>query len=450
MNHAQDDILSYATTLQASTEEVYAVGEDVKNYIPSLRDDDVGRVVIFNGQLVYTGEDLSETDLETAESLGYLNMSEEDYGYMLGLHYLEVGVKNHAEDTTKIGTALGTSSNPYVTIAGINYGLGWYKIITAEELTSLGLSENQQSYLLEKDYSTNGYIVKYNSSSVQCVKGKMMYAGESNEIWEYTFNYAGEENGVVVTNMLTGVTKDSTKTASQFGELVPTKTYAASGTTSGVIENYYKDDYTYDIDGGVILTNTTNILSMPIDQTKPINNMLSVNITFKCDIDNQVGYPYDVVNSSTVGGCLFAISDVVSLFTTRISIYKGWLKVFTYTNDSNLNAAYDYSRNGLAVFDISEYNNKYVNLQVTAKCNEKTKIYINGSLVKEINSGTLNNLTYNYCTIGDVRSGRGMKFAGNVYNFALYGDILSDEEVAQNWNYVKNELGINEAGDKVN
>jgi hypothetical protein len=71
-------------------------------------------------------------------------------------------------------------------------------------------------------------------------------------------------------------------------------------------------------------------------------------------------------------------------------------------------------------------------------------------LVREINSGNLSSLTYNYCTIGDLRAGRGMKFVGNVYNFALYGDILSDEEIAQNWNYVKNELGINEAGDKIN
>jgi hypothetical protein len=359
-------------------------------------------------------------------------------------------VKNHAGDSVKIGMSLGTEANPYVTIAGINYGLGWYKISAEEELTNLGLTAEEQTYLLGRDYSTNGYIVKYSSGSVQCVTGKMMYAGESNEIWKYTFNYTGEENGIVVANMLTGVTKDSTKTASQFGELTPTKTYASSGITAGTIENYYKDDYTYDSDGGVILTETTNILNMAIDQTRPINEKVSVNITFKCDINNQVGYPRYRETGLESGGTLVAMSDVEKKYIFRINIYRGWLRVFTYTDDQNTNVVSNYIRDGLSVFNISEYNDKYVNLQVTAECNGKTKIYINGSLVKEINSGNLSGLTYNYCTIGDMRAGRGYKFIGNIYNFALYGDILSEEEVAQNWNYVKNELGINEAGDKIN
>ena len=42
-----------------------------------------------------------------------------------------------------------------------------------------------------------------------------------------------------------------------------------------------------------------------------------------------------------------------------------------------------------------------------------------------------------------------MKYYGNVYNYALYGDVLTEDEIAQNWNYTKNELNINENGDKV-
>ena len=34
-----------------------------------------------------------------------------------------------------------------------------------------------------------------------------------------------------------------------------------------------KEEYKYDADGGVILKEKTNILSMPIDQTKEINKI---------------------------------------------------------------------------------------------------------------------------------------------------------------------------------
>ena len=42
-----------------------------------------------------------------------------------------------------------------------------------------------------------------------------------------------------------------------------------------------------------------------------------------------------------------------------------------------------------------------------------------------------------------------MKFVGSIYNFGLYGELLTPDEVAQNWNYTQNQLGINAAGDKV-
>lgn len=451
MKRADEEIENYSTMLSPSNSEIYALGEEVRNYIPSLRADDVGKVVIFEGKLVYTGEDLTETDKESAESLGYLNMSKSDYEYMQGLRFLEKAVKNHAEDATKIGTPLGTGSNPYVTIAGIKYGLGWYKITNATELTSLGLTEEQQALLLGKEYSSNGYIVKYSSGAVQCITGKNMYAGLSNEIWKYTFNYRGEENGIVVSNLLSGVTKDSIKNDSQFGEMAPTHIPALAGVTSGIIENYYKDDYTYDEDGGVILDKTTNILSMPVDQTKPINQKYTVSVTIKCDINNQLAYPGLPISDSgdTHGGTVLAMSDVDCKYILRITICQGFLRVFTYTDATNECDLNDFSRTGLTIFNISQYNNKYLNIQVSSEKGGKTKVYLNGSLAREFNSGN-DDYTYNYCTIGDLRSGRGYKFVGNIYNYALYGEILTEEEVAQNWNYVKNELGINEAGDKIN
>lgn len=452
MKRADEDIESYAESLKPSNSEIYAVGEEVRNYIPSLRDDDVGKVVIFEGKLVYTGEDLTETDKESAESLGYLNMSKSDYEYMQGLRFLEKAVKNHAEDGTKIGTPLGTGANPYVTIAGINYGLGWYKITNATELTSLGLTEEQQALLLGKEYSNNGYIVKYSSGAVQCITGKNMYAGLSNEIWKYTFNYRGEENGIVVSNLLSGVTKDSIKNDSQFGEFMPTHTYAESGTTPGVIENYYKDDYTYDEDGGAILTQTTNILNMPIDQTKPINQKFSINVTIKGGTTSQYNQLFSGPNDSGHwgGANICGLSDYVNRYIFRLEIDQGFLRCYTYKSSPyDEYSRYEKTEEGEAIVDINRYHNKYLNIQITSERAGKTNIYLNGVKAVEFDSGN-NDFTYKYCVIGDLRSGRGAKYIGNVYNFALYGEILTEEEVAQNWNYVKNELGINEAGDKIN
>ena len=102
-----------------------------------------------------------------------------------------------------------------------------------------------------------------------------------------------------------------------------------------------------------------------------------------------------------------------------------------------------------AIFDISEYNNKYLNIQFSAEVGQKAKLYLNGNLVSEWNAGTISNYGYDYCTLGDLRPARGLKYAGTIYNAALYGEVLTDEEAVQNWNYIKNELGINEAGEKV-
>lgn len=276
-----------------------------------------------------------------------------------------------------------------------------------------------------------------------------MYAGTSNEIWKYTFNYSGEIGGLIISNLLSGVTNDSPKTEDKFGEFEPTHTYAASsGVTPGIIEEYYKDDYEYDEDGGIIFTPTSNILNMPVDQTKPINQKFSVSFTFKADLYNldTVGMDW----APQEGGHLVSISPLVNYYVVRTSIYNGLLRVHTFGDYNGESETSVTSWDGFCSLDISKYNNKYLNVQITSEVDGKTKVYLNGNLAADINAGHYSGLSYDFCTIGDLRPGRGYKLRnGTVYNFALYGDILTDEQIVQNWNYVKNELGINEAGEKV-
>ena len=123
------------------------------------------------------------------------------------------------------------------------------------------------------------------------------------------------------------------------------------------------------------------------------------------------------------------------------------MKVITFRENGTPESDYTVgNKNGYAIIDISQYNNKYINVNIVAERGKQTKVYINGSLVSTFNSGS-NIFTYKTFVIGDLRSGRGMKFIGNVYNFGLYGILLSEEQVAQNWAYTKYQLKTNEAGD---
>ena len=152
MNRAALDAASFEQYGEKADFSVYVTGEDVKNYIPSIPDKYIGKVAIFDGEMVLVGDNLSEEEKQTAEQVGIKTMEDTDYNYMLEMKYLELAVINHKDDLAKIGTELGKTDNPYETIAGINYGLGWYKISTQSELTNLGITTEQMSYMTHIPY----------------------------------------------------------------------------------------------------------------------------------------------------------------------------------------------------------------------------------------------------------------------------------------------------------
>lgn len=93
---------------------------------------------------------------------------------------------------------------------------------------------------------------------------------------------------------------------------------------------------------------------------------------------------------------------------------------------------YDTTEKGFTSIDISEYENKKMNIQIVAQRGENTKVYINGELKRTFESGDAV-LTYKYATIGDLRVGRNLKFTGKIYNFAIYGVALNEQEVQENY-----------------
>ena len=83
-----------------------------------------------------------------------------------------------------------------------------------------------------------------------------------------------------------------------------------------------------------------------------------------------------------------------------------------------------------------------MNIQVTASRLGKTRVYINGSLIREFDSGG-DTVSYKIATIGDLRPSRGLKFNGKIYDLALYNTELSTSAVNFNWSHAKNTWGIN-------
>ena len=430
--------------------DVCIAGKSVQDYIPSLAKEDYDKVAIFDGTLVYDSADIVDDDKNVINDMGIKLMVSDDYKFLIGMSRMADFVK---KSNTKIGVALTgdstDSENGYQEIKNIRYGLGWYKITTAEQMIELGFEDSSEiSFLL--GYAP--YIVKYSTGDVQSVKGKNMYADTDDEVWKYTFNYTGKgENTISQNNLLSGVTSDSVISKNQFGGFAPTKQKAPSGAEQSVIDSFYKNEYDV-VDGGkgVGLNLYTNILSMPIDDTKELNKKVSINVTFKADVmTDQQGKPR--YGGTGKGGCLLAISNLVSQDICSIRIRQGYLTVITFRDNNDPESVFNREETGkgYAVIDIKKYNNKYVNVNVVAERDEQTKVYINGVLEASFESGSTVFDTYSTLVIGDLRSGRGMKFFGNVYNFGLYGGLLTEEEVAQNWQYTKKYLGINEAGDKV-
>lgn len=431
---------------KSKSEAALALGTDLKKYIPNLPNEYVDKLAIFNGKLVYLSNGATEEEIQIATELGFLTMADEDYKYMFCMYRLSEEVLKHASDPTLIGTKLGVGTAIEIDPRGIAYMLPWYKLTTADLAQFTGLTTEERSIL--SNYSN--FVVKYTTGEVVSLVGKEMYTDTPNELWVYSFNNTGKngELNLAMEGLLSGINATSIRTANKFGAFSPPSSKANTGATDYIFNNYYNQTYTYETGtNGIILGKESKILSLPIDQKYAVNEKISVNITFKADIySNDQGWP-SYSGPDKKGACLLAISDEVGVDVCSIRVVRGLMKVITFRENGTPESDYTVgNKNGYAIIDISQYNNKYINVNIVAERGKQTKVYINGSLVSTFNSGS-NIFTYKTFVIGDLRSGRGMKFIGNVYNFGLYGILLSEEQVAQNWAYTKYQLKTNEAGD---
>ncbi len=424
-----DKITSLMYNIRVESDVEKILGGELEN----LKD----KIVYIGDKTIYIKDDPNE-DTSDLENIGYDVAFRSDIEYMIELQMLEnLAILSKRYGYDKIGKDVGTIAYPEnVYIAGIGYGEGWTVLGDGDsnsgntnivneilELGKFDLPEEEQEY-----FKNSPYILEYENGYVQSIEGRNTEIGSGSEIWKYTYNYEGE--GYVINNLLLAVTEDSVRESDFFG-----------GFDSTVNKEF---DYVEDKYGHKGLITGENAAEINIEQKNKINDQYSVSVvlegTTKQTKTDQSHFIYPD-GLKYHGKTVFAICNAVNNYTSWISIIDNNLRVYAYsylTDPIN-------NMPGFITIDVSEYDNKFMHLQLTVEKGGKAKLYINGDMKVEFDSGAkeFENTTL---TIGDLRAERKLRYYGTIYDVALYGKVLSEEEIQRNWQYVKKEYNIDENG----
>ena len=399
------------------------MGEDLREFIPSLDEEYIDKLAIFSGELVFLDAGATEEEKQIAADLGYITMNADDYYYMFNMYKLEAALIAHKNDSPLPGTKLGAGGATPIEIAGIVYGDTWYRI-DASNLTALGFSAEDASTETGKFGSYAPFVARFDTGELLSDPGKEMYTGTPKVKHMYTFNYKGEADGIVVEDLLAGVNKSSERSATKFGAFT-----AVEGR------------FVYDSDGGLKCSDTGDIGVLGLDQNVHINQEYSINLTVKCnvyqDAESAAGtFPSEV--TARHHRSMIAISDEVNEYVCWIGVTDGILRAYNFRCIMST-SGWNVTPSGYLWCDVSEYNNQIMNIQLTCKKGGEAKLYINGELEASGDAGNYE-YTYNTLTLGDLRQGRKLKFVGNMYNVSIYGRALTETEVMKNYVAVKKEL----------
>lgn len=386
------------------------------------------KIGMYREAIVYLGEEDSEYG-QIALECGYtvINMTSDEFKYYIELSVLEDFVKENP--TALIGRELCTNDfADSITVENMTFSNGWYLIGNYTDEEKGNETYNEQFELLGLTDTTHApYLVNYSTGEVLSINGMVMYESET---MVYTFLEIGK-----LLYAITCVDEDTTKSGLYYGNLYSTSLYTDTSTTTWGAD--YSDNdglLEYDENGALILDEDNAIPVLEVNQKYSIDDAYSINITVEGDIYQ---YGNESSNGQKYPGTFLALSDEEVKYISWIGFYKGYLHVYSFWSTTPMsNIDMEYTKTAFASIDISEYANENgyakMNIQVVAVRNKETKVYINGELVTTFESGSVE-LTYNYCTIGDLRVGRNLKFVGKVYDFALYGVALSEDEVEENW-----------------
>ncbi len=413
------------------------VEEDVQEIIGDSAAEFKNKIVYIGDKIIYIKDDQNE-DTSEIENIGYEVAFRSDIEYMIELQMIEnLATLSQRYEYDKIGKDVGTIAYPEnVYIAGIGYGEGWTVLGDGD---SSGENTNIVNEILElgkfdlpdeekKYFQNSPYIVEYENGYVQSIEGRNTEVGTDEEIWKYTYNYEGDS--YVINNLLLAVTEDSVRESGFFG-----------GFNSTIDKQF---EYVEDKYGHKGLVTGANAAEIAIEQKNKINNQYSVSIVIEGTTNQTKTAPAAFTYPDGLryyGKTIFSICNTVNNYTSWISIVDDKLRIYAYsylTDPVN-------NMPGYMWIDISEYDNKFMHLQLTVEKGGQAKLYINGDMKAEFDSGSkeFENTTL---TIGDLRAERNLRYVGTIYDVALYGKVLTEEEAKRNWKYVQKEYNIDNSG----
>jgi len=188
----------------------------------------------------------------------------------------------------------------------------------------------------------------------------------------------------------------------------------------------------YDEDGSLIVGSgyATEILSL---ENSDLDSEYTVYITAKGDTSQHCDrFPATLV----------AISESQKKYLTWFGYYINYFYIVSYRNDNPVHG--QEAEKAFKTFgetNIADHSNKITNFQVTGVRGGKTKVYVNGELKLEFDSGD-DSISHASISIGDLRVGRNLKFEGNIYDFAFYTKALTEDEITQNYKYANSLYNI--------
>ncbi len=414
--------------------------DDVVSFVPSEL---VNKIAIVGNRMFYIDNEVPE-NIEEIEKMGYIFIKPEDLDYVIELQLIENIVElSNRYNYNEIGKKLGQPDIEY--IAGIGYGNPWNVvgkgdstginsniISEIETLNRFVLTEEEKSY-----FTHSPYIVNYSNGAVLSIKGKVINEGTTKEIWTTSFNYKIGTSGFITDNLLSAVIDASLKEEYDYGEFE----FSTTGSSS-LNFDYEEDKY-----GNKALVLGEAVATLQIDQSIKINQQYTISIlingtTNQKNNDGYLGTDYKDGSEgyNKTANTIIAVSDVANNYVAWVGIMTNRLRIHSFATLTDLTP-----ERGHLNIDVSEYDNKFMHIQIVAKKSSESYVYINGQL-KGTYTGGISNATYKSVTLGDLRPGRGVKYQGNLFDVAIYGELLTEEQIQSNWDYVKGKYNLNDDG----
>ena len=249
--------------------------------------------------------------------------------------------------------------------------------------------------------------------------------------WNYSFQ--------AVDDQLITISTPETNTDSRFGDFSAITSSTTMLSDNCTFSSCYSDNnglLEYDSMSGLVLDSNNQILVLNIDQSMSVANAYTLYLTVKADT-NQEGIP-----TKNFPGTIIAISEASTKYLSWLGFYKNYLHIYAYySGTAQSKIAKDYNLVGFTSFNVSKYSGKIINIQISSVRGGNTRVFINGELVHTFQSGS-SPIDYISATIGDLRTGRGLKYTGTIYDLGMYNRELTDQEIMTNWEYAREKWSI--------